>query len=435
MSNSEELARLIGETKAELFNLGPITLIFEPLSDFYSLSMALVFLNGAIYEPEELMGITHFVEHMAFKGTGDKDYLQLSKEMDLLGGNFNAFTTKEFVAFYGKVIYSNISKALDLLFEIAFSPSFPQEEIEKEKRVILEEIALAMDQPEELLVDMYYKTVYDGHPLSYPVIGTEETVMSFDRERLIEYHKANFTPSNLIISLGGRFSSDEAVNLIERYIRKYYGDISRAGRYERRDIEKPRFYYESRYRRHSVKEAYVIYGTEGVPQGSPDRFKWLLLDMILGGGSSSKLFIELREKRGLVYTIGTFHQSFSMAGTFGVSFVTNPKNLEEAIDAIKYVFAHPERISQEDLEIAKAQLLIGLALNYESSFTRTFSNLKSYLYLGRLQSPSEIMREIEGISLSEVRDLAYSLKEREYSLAVVSSENPLGLPEFRDVSS
>ena len=382
---------------------------------------------------------------MSFKGTQSWDYLSLSKKMDLLGGNFNAFTSKELVTFYGKIIYSNLREALELLFEIAFKPIFPEEEMKKEKKVVLEEIAMAMDQPEEPLLDLYYRTLFNDHPLSLPVIGYRETVERFQREDLASYHFHNFTPDKLIISLCGKLTPQDVIGIVEDLCDNYCSDyqINYKVPVNKRTLlyryPEPSYNYLKAFRYHPAQEAYVIYGTRGLPQSSRDRFKWVLLDTILGGSNSSKLFVELREKRGLVYSVGTFHQSYALGGTFGVSFVTNPDNLGEALKVTKDVLSDPEILQEEDLEIAKAQVLTSMALSYENSFSRMFANLKSFLYLGRIQTPPEVMREIEAITLKDIRDIssdiASQVQEDAFTLSVVSSRNTLDLPLFQETDS
>ncbi|RME66524.1 MAG: insulinase family protein, partial [Nitrospirae bacterium] len=288
-----------------------IPLVMEQMQGVHSVSLGIWVKTGSRYEPEDLSGISHFLEHCLFKGTTKRSYRDIAIEIDTLGGELNAFTSKEITSYYVRVPDAYLSEGIDILMDVFLNPVFPEEEIEKEKLVVLEEIKMAEDTPDDLVHDLFSETIYKGNGLGRRILGSPDTVMSFTRQSLIDYKTHYYGMPNVVVSCAGDF--DEA--LLKDKLQEYLNGLNSANT---TNTVTPQFNYEVSVIEKDLKEVHIVCGTEGIPQTSEDRYAAMLLNTIIGAGVSSRLFQKIREEKALAYTVYSFLSSYKDTGVFGI---------------------------------------------------------------------------------------------------------------------
>jgi predicted Zn-dependent peptidase len=338
---------------------------------------------------------------MFFKGTTTRTQKEIAYEIDSLGGDLNAFTSKETTTYYVKVIDEYLEKGVDLLSDIFVNSVLPEEEIEKEKRVILEEIKMSEDTPDEFIHDLFSETVWGGDGLGQNILGRPETVSSFTRDVLVGYIKRHYRTDRIVISCSGKVDAEYLKELLEQRLSNIDGSSSGV------DFQRQGFNYTVRAVEKDLAEVHLCIGVEGIEQASPDRYAMLLLNTILGSGVSSRLFQKIREEKALAYSVFSFATSYHDSGTFGVYVGTSPGKVEEALECIKdQLLRFRDTVENEELERAKKQLKGNLLLSLESSSGRMSNIARQEIYYGRYYSPQEIIQAIEGVSIAEIKALA-----------------------------
>jgi predicted Zn-dependent peptidase len=338
---------------------------------------------------------------MFFKGTTTRTQKEIAYEIDSLGGDLNAFTSKETTTYYVKVIDEYLQKGVELLSDIFVNSVLPEEEIEKEKRVILEEIKMSEDTPDEFIHDLFSETVWGGSGLGQNILGKPETVSSFTRDELIGYIKRHYKPDRIVISCSGRVDAEYLKQLLEEPLSRINEGASGV------NFQRQRFNYTLRAVEKDLAEVHLCVGVEGIGQGSPYRYAMLLLNTIIGSGVSSRLFQKIREEKALAYSVFSFATSYHDSGTFGVYVGTSPEKVGEALECIKeQLLSFRDTVKDDELERAKKQLKGNLLLSLESSSGRMSNIARQEIYYGRYYSPQEIIQSIERVSIGEVRTLA-----------------------------
>jgi len=395
-----------------------LTIVCEDVPYVRSISLGILIKVGSRYELKGQEGISHFIEHMLFKGTEDLEALDIAERFDLMGTHVDAFTGKEYTCFYVKMLDTYLPSVLELLSEMILKSDFKLENIKKEKEVIVEEIKMYLDTPDEYSIDVFIESLFDSHPLGHSILGLKETVLNFRREDILEYFKKFFLPNNTIISLAGNLKGNDVFGLIEKYF----------GKWEKKEIDfnisTPVFNFKSDKREKELEQIHVCIGTKGIPYNDKDRYKLILLNNILGGSMSSRLFQEVREKRGLAYSISSLYDSYVDTGVFLVYAATDKQKLDELVHVILQEFKDMKNkeVSQKELHKTKEQVKGNLILGLENTLNRMIKLLRHEFYMEKYLTMEEIIMEIEKITTKDIIDFANKLLlENKLKLVTVGS--------------
>lgn len=366
---------------------------------------------GAMYEPAEINGISHLLEHMAFKGTTSRTARQIAEEIENVGGYINACTSRETTSYYIKVLKEDTALAVDILADILRNSIFDPEEFEHEKTVVLQEINQSLDTPDDIVFEHFQTCAFPNQPVGRPVLGSVETVMGISRETLDSYMKTNYTPNRMVISAGGKINHDEFVRLIE----KYFGSMSAKDGLTAPDV----VYKGGEYRENkSLEQVNLVLGFPGVSVFDDDYYTAHVLSTILGGGMSSRLFQEIREKRGLVYSVFSFNAAAIKGGLFGIYAGTGEAEAAELLPAVcDEILKIRQSVTKEELVRAKAQLKAGILMSMETTTTRAEQNAAQLLAFGRLKEKEEILDKIVNTTEDDVTNLAERMFSQTPSLA------------------
>lgn len=394
-----------------------IPVVMEPLKNMRSVAIGIWVKVGSRNEALDENGISHFLEHMFFKGTHKRTAKDIAIEIDSLGGELNAFTSKENTAFYVKILDEYIEKGVELLSDIFLHSTFPEEDIEKEKRIIKEEIKMVEDTPDDYVHDLFNHTIWGDTGLGQSVLGRRETVKSFTRDDLIAHIKKYYGIKDVIIACAGNFEPESLLVILNKNL----GSLRR-GSEPVKDTH-PLFNSRVDVFHKELSEAHVCMGVEGIPQASEERYSLSVLNTILGAGVSSRLFQEIREKRGLTYSIYSFVSSYFDTGIWGIYAGVGRKRVRELVElTLEETNNLKDTLTEVELERAKNHLKGNIVLGLESTGSRMNNIARQEIYYGRYYSPKEVMKEIDSIKLSQIKDLAEGLLKREgFSITVYGS--------------
>jgi predicted Zn-dependent peptidase len=360
---------------------------------------------GSSVETHERRGISHLVEHMLFKGTTRRTARQIAETMDGVGGNLNAFTDKETTCYYAKVIDRHVPLALDVLADMFLRSTFDAQELGKEQKVILEEIKMYEDSPDELIHDVFLQTMWSGSSLGEPTIGFADTVVRVTPDDLRAHMRAHYAPNSVVVAAAGNVEHDQFVEIVADQLGGFDGACALP------EPDGPATTPGAHVRYKDSEQAHVIVGTRGVDVRDERRYALSLLDTILGGGMSSRLFQEIREQRGLVYSVYSFQAAYRGAGLFGVYAGTSAENVQPCIDLILEQFARVRAtpIDATEFALAKEHIKGNLTLSLESTSSRMIRLGRNEFALGRQVSPEEIEKRIDAVTPEEVHQLAREL--------------------------
>ncbi len=391
------------EFKKVYLNNG-IPVLMVPMRQFRSVSLGIWVRTGSRFEAPDENGISHFIEHIFFKGTPSRSQKDIAIEIDSIGGELNAFTSKETTTFYIRVLDQFLEKGIDLLSDIFLNSVFPEEEIEKEKSIIKEEIKMVEDTPDDYIHDLFHQTAWDNSGLGQSILGRRETIKTFTREKLLNYKKRFYGTKDIIISCAGRFESEKLIGLLNRYL----GSMEQGS--DPPKIIKPPFHARKEIYKKDLSEVHFCLGVEAFELSSPYRYHLSIINAILGGGVSSRLFQEIREKRGLAYSIYSFVLGFLDTGLLGVYAGTSKKRYNEVIELIiNEMLSLKDTITEEELKRAKDQIKGNIVLGLESTGNTMSYIARQEIYYGRYISIEETIKQIEKIKLAEIRELAERL--------------------------
>jgi predicted Zn-dependent peptidase len=385
-----------------------LLVLTESIPHVRSVSMGVWIDSGSRDESLDLNGISHFVEHMVFKGTTSRSAHQFAREADAIGGNLDAFTGKEAICFNIKVLDEHITPALDLLSDLVLHPTFTPEDIAREQGVILEEIKMDEDNPDYLVHETFTQNFWKGHSLGRPILGTVRTVASFNQQVVFDYYAGRFTPRNMIFSAAGHLDHDVFV----AQVADHFSSLTAAGETPAVHIPAPATYpHITLKRKKSLEQVQLCLGVPAPPVNSPDRYAVYLLNTMLGGGMSSRLFQSIREDKGLAYSIYSETNPFRDTGCLAIYAGTSAEKTPEVL-ALTLAELHRlkhEAVSDAELKRAKDQLKSNIVLGLESSSSRMSNLARQQMFFGRFFSVDEIVAEIDGVGPSEVQTLAQQL--------------------------
>ncbi|MFN2448678.1 MAG: M16 family metallopeptidase [Candidatus Baltobacteraceae bacterium] len=393
-----------------------VRVITESMPAFRSASLGIWADVGSASESGERRGISHLVEHMLFKGTSRRTARQIAEEMDGIGGNLNAFTDKESTCYYAKVMDQHLPLAVDVLSDMFLNSTFDESELSKEQNVVLEEIKMYDDSPDELIHDLFIQTMWQGSNLGAPTIGFAETVTSITPGDLRAHMKRHYAPNSVVVAAAGNVEHEAVVELIGKAFEGFSGSCALP------IAESPQATPNTLFRHKDSEQAYVVLGTPGLSVRDERRYVLSVLDTILGGGMSSRLFQEIREKRGLVYTVYSFQAGYREAGLFAVYAGTSPQKVSECVSVIGDQFAllREHNVSDAELRLAKEHIKGSLTLSLESTSSRMIRLGRSEFSLGRELTTEEIEAKVEAVTPQEIRTLAQEvLREDRLGLCVL----------------
>lgn len=377
-----------------------MTVVTEQIKNVRSVSLGIWVKVGARSETPETNGISHFLEHMFFKGTERRTAHDIAIDIDSLGGELNAFTSKEGTTFYIKVLDEYLNEGLELISDIFLNSTFPADEIEREKNVIKEEIKMVEDTPDDYIHDLFSRSIWGPSGLGQAVLGKRDTIRSFTREHLIDHIQKHYGASHAIIACAGNFDHDSLINNLS----KIFGGFNRVS--ELQTVSAAEFNAKTAFYTKDLSEVHICLGIKGIPQASEKRYTALLLNTILGGGISSRLFQEIREKRGLAYSVYSFLSSYHDTGVWGVYAGTSKKRYNEVIKrSIEEFMGLSKTLTPAELERAKSQLKGNLILGLESSNRRMQNIASQEIYYGRHYTPKEVMEAVDAVTIDESKAL------------------------------
>ncbi|MCW3061701.1 MAG: peptidase [Capsulimonas sp.] len=395
-----------------------IRIVTENISYVQSVALGIWVGVGARDESDKLRGVSHVIEHMLFKGTPSRTAQQIADEIDTVGGDINAFTSKENTCYHVRVLSEHVPLALDILSDMFLNSSFDTEELGREKNVILEEIKQRDDEPDDLVHDLFAEVTWPTHVLGKSVIGTPETVSSFTSDDLRSYIKNCYTPDTIVISAAGNLNHDEIV----AYIAAKFGDLTGSVADWRAADTTPVFAPGKIYVEKPIEQVNLVMGVPGVSQQSDEKYALSILDNVLGGSMSSRLFQEIREKRGLAYSVGTYAQSYQEGGYFAFYAGTGAATSEQVIELIKAECVNIQKngVTEKELQRSKNQFRGGIVMGQESMNSRMMRMGRNELNYGRVLPIQEIMDKINAVTVGDIASLSERLfASEDFSMATV----------------
>ncbi|MBA3568166.1 MAG: insulinase family protein [Pyrinomonadaceae bacterium] len=385
-----------------------ITVLSEHMPGLRSVTAGIWVRRGSRHESAELNGICHFIEHSIFKGTERRSARDIAVESDRLGGQFDAYTTHEMTGFALKVADSSLPEAFDLIADLISRPRFDQEDLEREQKVVLEEMKMVEDTPDELLGELFNAAYFPDHPLGRPIEGTEETVSSFDHATTSDFHAREFSPRNLVVAAAGNVEHARLVEMVERGFAEASKSGNRSGsRPETNSSPSPAAPILIQLKK-ELEQAHLIIAAPWPTARSENRYAASLLASVIGGGTSSRLWQRIREERGLAYSVGAGGSTFSDVGVFTIYAGTSPEHLDEVLDLSLQELRRVvnESVSSAELKLAKEQAISSILLGLESSSSRASALARQEIIHHRRISPDEVVKQIEAVDCEELLQVA-----------------------------
>ncbi|MFD1735866.1 M16 family metallopeptidase [Bacillus salitolerans] len=397
-----------------------VRIVLENIPTVRSVAIGVWIGTGSRNESKENNGISHFLEHMFFKGTKTRSAREIAESFDSIGGQVNAFTSKEYTCYYAKVLDEHSNYALEVLADMFFNSTFDEEELKKEKNVVYEEIKMYEDTPDDIVHDLLSRASYKDHSLGYPILGTEETLASFNGDSLRQYMNDTYTPENVVVSVAG--------NIDETFIKEiegYFGEFTTTG--ARPEETAPSFFTEKLSRKKETEQAHLCLGYKGLPVGDEHIYSLIVLNNILGGSMSSRLFQEVREQRGLAYSVYSYHSSYKDSGMLTIYGGTGSAQLNLLFETIQQTLNKlmDSGITSKELKNSKEQIKGNLMLSLESTNSRMSRNGKNELLLKKHRSLDEILENVEEVTEASVNNLGRRLFQSDVSVALISPDGAL----------
>ena len=386
-----------------------IRVITERMPHVRSVAVGVWVETGSRREPESRGGMSHLIEHLVFKGTATRSAEDIARTMDSVGGQMDAFTTKEHTCFYVQVLDEHLPLAVDLLTDILLHPKFDAEELEKEKSVVLQEFKMVEDTPDDIIHDLFAAQVWEGHPLGRPILGTRELVTGFSADAVREYFQDEYVPPRVIIAVAGNVTHDRVVELFGRGFNGFGRTPS-----ERTD-EAPGLKAGVNIVHKQLEQVHVVMGFPGLRQSAPERYALFLLNDVIGGSMSSRLFQEIRERQGLVYSIHSGAQSYLDTGVLYVYAASDPGNFSKVVKSTLKEIRELKKngVTMEELKRAKEHLKGSLMLSLETSSSRMNRLAKHEMHLGSFLTMDQMLASIDGVQHEQVQALVGQLLDED----------------------
>jgi predicted Zn-dependent peptidase len=396
-----------------------VRVITEPMPHVRSVSVGIWIGSGSRRESPEQNGISHFIEHMLFKGTARRSAEDIARSVDSIGGNLDAFTAKELVCFNTKVLDQHLSLAFDVLADLVLHPSFREEDIEKERGVILEEIKMEADSPDNLVHEIFSSNFWKDHPLGKPILGTPQTVKRFDRDTILRYYSAVYAPANLIITGAGNLTHERLVKLV----REHFEAVAPGEALPADAVPSTHARIALRNKK-ALEQVHLCLGVPSYPLGHQERFACYLLNTLLGGGMSSRLFQNIRERQGLAYAVFSELSPYRDTGCLSIYAGTSIESARKVVESITREFQQLKQdgVGAEELRRAKDHLKGSLMLGLESTSSRMSNLARQEMYFGRFFSLDELVESIESVPAADVQRIAQTFFDpRQIALTVLGN--------------
>ena len=396
-----------------------LRVLCEQLPHLRSVSMGVWVKAGSILESPDENGLSHFIEHMAFKGTEKRSAKQIAQEMDAVGGYLNAATSKLFTYYYAKVIDEDIELACDILSDIVISPSIEQKEVDKERNVVLEEIAMTDDSPEDVAYDLISGAVFGSQSLGQTILGPREGIERYSREDLIAFRKKHYSPMNACVAIAGNFDFDRIRDLMEKYFGAWQGNAGDIFPVNVANMNPCTLTAEK-----DTEQVHICLGYTGKPTGHQDIYPIAVFNSILGGGMSSRLFQRIREESGMAYSVYSTPSYYPHCGEFCVYAATSPKNIHAVLNQLQEEtqLMIEKGMTAEEFRMAKAQLKGSFILGQESAYNRMNSMGSAMILQNRLIPTDETIRKIEAVTQEDAQRVAKEILSGAYSRAFVGKK-------------
>jgi len=398
-----------------------LTIVSEAMPAVRSVSIGIWLKTGSRRETESENGISHFLEHMVFKGTKHRTAEEIARSADSIGGHLDAFTAKELTSFSTKVLDEHLPRAFEVLADLVINPLLRPDHIAKESQVIREEIKMVEDTPDDLVHEIFTQTYWRGHALGRPILGTRETVSNFDRKHLLAYFRRHYTPNNMLITAAGHLEHSKVVDLVA----KEFGDSAAGPRLKDGSAPVPHARISLR-RKKNLEQAHIVLGTPAYPQSHEKRFAGYILNTVLGGGMSSRLFQNIREKRGLAYAVFSSLSTFHDVGCLSVYAGTASASARSVVGLIAEEFRNLKSTppSQEELQRTKDYLKGSMLLALESTTSRMSNLARQEMYFGRQFTQDEIGHQVDAVTQDDVLATAREFfKTEQIALTVLGPLN------------
>jgi predicted Zn-dependent peptidase len=405
-----------------------LRILTERMSQVRSISIGVWLTRGSRHETAERSGIAHFVEHMLFKGTGMRTAEDIAQAIDSIGGQLDAFTAKEYASYYIKVLDEHLPLAIDILSDIVRNPAFSPEDIEREKKVVVEEIKMVEDTPDDLVHELFTQGFWENHPLGRPILGTKETVESFNTALLRDYFRNAYTAKNLIVSAVGNLEHARVRELVEEKL----GSLTEPG--EHVSDEAPRVVPKILVRNKELEQSHLCLGVGSYPQNHEDRYSSYVLNTLLGGSMSSRLFQNVREKRGLAYAVFSGLSAYRDAGSFTIYAGCSNEAVGEVIDLVVEELRGVKNSPVHDTELqrSKDHLKGSLMLSLENTASRMSHLARQEIYFDRQFGLDETLQGIGYVTTADVQRVAADLfRDGSLSATVLGNVNGLKIPAER----
>ncbi|WP_010286304.1 M16 family metallopeptidase [Kurthia massiliensis] len=395
-----------------------LRIITENMPQMRSVAIGIFVNVGSRYEKPEENGLTHFIEHMLFKGTHTYSAKQIAEEFDRLGAQTNAFTSKDQTCYYAVSLDYEARKTIALLADLFFNSTFHEEDIEKERQVILEEIAMSEDDPEDNVDERLWQAMFRGTQMAAPILGTEETLKTFTKEKIKQFMHEHYTPSEVIISLAGNVD-DELV----QYVVETFNQFKNTARPQVTHT-KPQFQPNRVEREMAIEQAHLALGFEGLAVDDPDIVSLLVLNNIVGDSMSSRLFQKVREEKALAYSVYSYYSSYEDMGAWMVYGSTSMKQLDDMEQTILAVLEDVKRngVTDEEIARAKTQLESGLLLGLETSFDYMNRNARNEMTYGEHRSVEDSLKELHAVTADSVARVIDRVLSKEHARSVIKSK-------------
>jgi predicted Zn-dependent peptidase len=408
--------------RRETFTNG-LRLVTEAMPHVRSVSIGVWLTRGSRHEPLEHAGIAHFVEHMLFKGTATRTAEDIAQQVDSIGGQLDAFTSKEYAGYYVKVLDEHLPVAVDVLADLVSNPVFAPDDIEREQKVVLEEIKMVEDTPDDLVHEIFAQSYWHGHPLGRPILGTPESVSALDQPTLQRYFKDTYVASNFVVVAVGNLDHDVVKALVEEKL----GATPASGQSPMDSV--PLVQPSIEIRQKDLEQSHVCFGTVALPQNHPDRYTAYALNTVLGGSMSSRLFQNVRERRGLAYAVFSSLSAYQDVGALSIYAGCGNDAVAELVDVVVgEIRQMRQTMPPDELRRAKDHLKGSLMLNLESTSSRMSHHARQEIYRDRADTLDEMLAAIERVSVEEVQRLAAQFFDGQpLALTVLGDVNGLAI--------
>ncbi|WP_163579934.1 M16 family metallopeptidase [Gracilibacillus saliphilus] len=393
-------------------------IVLEEITSVRSVTIGIWVKTGSRDESTELNGISHFIEHMLFKGTENRTSQEIAEAFDGIGGEINAFTSKEYTCFYAKVLDTHKELAIEILADMLLHSTFDQTEMEREKNVVLEEINMTEDTPDDIIHDLLAEVTYQQHPLAKPILGSKSTVNQLAQQDIFQYMKNHYVPENIVVSIVGNVTSS-FIKTVEDTL-----SVENQPLTDKKGASKPVFYPKQISQTKETEQAHLCLGYEGVGIENNLEYAMMIVNNVLGGSMSSRLFQEIREKEGMAYSIFSYHSAFVDSGLLTIYAGTSKNQLYIVQDKIHYIVDQLRKngLSNKEWQNSKEQLKGLYMLSLESTNSKMSRNARNELLLQTHPSLDEIMKKIDEVKLDDVQHILDTLQSDRVATAIISPE-------------